>query len=179
MHEHPALGMPQSAPDELAHHCDTCGKSFSTNSHLRRHEALHTGRTAAVCPSCNRSFSRLDTARRHVKACSPGSIDPLVNGSRRGKVRQACDTCAQRKLSCDSVFPCTRCLSSGASCTYQRRTYGVSRPASSTDTSTRGLTPSEPHISLEHLRLLHGKMFQFRSYWLSPHPQNMSQPRRW
>ena len=81
-----------------------------------------------------------------MKACSPGRLDPLVNGSRRGKVRQACDTCAQRKLSCDSISPCTRCLSSGASCTYQRRTYGVSRPAPSTDTSTGDLPPSEPHV---------------------------------
>lgn len=69
-----------------------------------------------------------DTARRHVKACSPAGVDTLlaVPPSRRGKARQACDICAKRKLSCDTAFPCTRCVSSKAICTYERRNLSTS-----------------------------------------------------
>ncbi|THV47488.1 hypothetical protein BGAL_0307g00120 [Botrytis galanthina] len=72
-------------------------------------------------------FSRLDTARRHVKRCSPDGIGssatepPRTEPSRRGKLRQACDVCAQRKLSCNTTLPCIRCVSSNVECTYQRR----------------------------------------------------------
>lgn len=72
-----------------------------------------------------------DTARRHFKACSPGSVDPLVAEARRGKARQACDICAHRKLSCDTASPCSRCVSSKVTCTYERRHVDASTGESS------------------------------------------------
>ncbi|KAH8803000.1 hypothetical protein F5884DRAFT_804060 [Xylogone sp. PMI_703] len=40
------------------YHCSTCGKDYSSNSHLRRHEATHFTRHALLCPFCDRDFSR-------------------------------------------------------------------------------------------------------------------------
>ncbi|TGO50934.1 hypothetical protein BOTNAR_0374g00040 [Botryotinia narcissicola] len=74
-------------------------------------------------------FSRLDTARRHVKRCSPDGVGSSATEpsrtepSRRGKLPQACDVCAQRKLSCNTSLPCIRCVSSNVECTYQRRIF--------------------------------------------------------
>ncbi|KAH7111805.1 hypothetical protein B0J11DRAFT_190920 [Dendryphion nanum] len=102
------------------HQCSTCNKAYSTNSHLRRHEATHSGKHLLTCPFCHSHFSRRDIACRHVKGCSTDGLRVMFPTLKRGKKRMACDKCSQRKLSCDTNAPCTRCRSSGITCTYRR-----------------------------------------------------------
>ncbi|KAF2844051.1 hypothetical protein T440DRAFT_473706 [Plenodomus tracheiphilus IPT5] len=100
------------------HRCRTCDKAFLTNSHLRRHEASHTKRRQLTCPFCEKQFSRRDLACRHVKRCSPDGDKITFEPLKRGKRRTSCDTCSQRKVSCDANTPCLRCRSRGIACTY-------------------------------------------------------------
>ncbi|SMY28595.1 unnamed protein product [Zymoseptoria tritici ST99CH_1A5] len=122
--------MLSSVPEHSGHRCSICEKTFSTSSHLRRHEALHNGRVTATCPSCDKRFSRLDTARRHVAACSRSQTEPIVlePGRRGGRERKACVTCSQRKLACDGGSPCARCVSSPVPRSYQHRQSSESTP---------------------------------------------------
>ncbi|SMR59377.1 unnamed protein product [Zymoseptoria tritici ST99CH_1E4] len=134
--------MLSSVPEHSGHRCSICEKTFSTSSHLRRHEALHNGRVTATCPSCDKRFSRLDTARRHVAACSRSQTEPIVlePGRRGGRERKACVTCSQRKLACDGGSPCARCVSSQVPCSYQHRQFDGLTP----DVDTPG---REPEVS--------------------------------
>ncbi|KAF2849811.1 hypothetical protein T440DRAFT_468877 [Plenodomus tracheiphilus IPT5] len=100
--------------------CVTCTKTYSTNSHLRRHEATHTGRQELTCPFCGARFTRRDLAQRHIQKCSDEGREVHVPIARRGRKRISCDKCSLRKLSCDTNTPCTRCRDSGTTCTYGR-----------------------------------------------------------
>ncbi|PSN73800.1 hypothetical protein BS50DRAFT_614831 [Corynespora cassiicola Philippines] len=100
------------------HRCATCSKSYSTNSHLRRHEATHSGRQELACPLCHAQFSRRDLARRHVENCATQGHEIILPTLKRGRKRTSCDSCSKRKLSCDTKKPCIRCRSGGVKCTY-------------------------------------------------------------
>ncbi|RSL51263.1 hypothetical protein CEP53_008511 [Fusarium sp. AF-6] len=109
------------------HYCATCSKGYSTNSHLRRHQATHAGGAALICPVCTRYFHRTDVGRRHTKKCfKDGEV--IFMRSQCGKKRTSCDSCSQRKLACDAAAPCSRCISSKMECTYQRLGASTSSP---------------------------------------------------
>ncbi|KAF2844023.1 hypothetical protein T440DRAFT_60675 [Plenodomus tracheiphilus IPT5] len=107
------------------HQCSTCNKTYSTNSHLRRHEAIHNQERRLTCPSCHAQFSRRDVARQHVKRCVVGGNEVIFPTMKRGKKRVACDRCAQCKLSCDTHTPCQRCQTNGTKCIYQQSDLGA------------------------------------------------------
>ncbi|KAH6949694.1 hypothetical protein BKA56DRAFT_506757 [Ilyonectria sp. MPI-CAGE-AT-0026] len=110
-----------AAPSRLQ--CSTCDKTYARISHLRRHEATHTNRRLIQCPTCSKAFVRIDVARRHLKSCTnDGQTDQTIAFSmeKRGKKPSACDRCSRQKVSCSLDTPCSRCVTSGANCTYLR-----------------------------------------------------------
>ena len=47
--------------------CETCGKSFSCPSHLKRHTIMHTDEKPFTCDYCPKEFRRKYDRNRHVK----------------------------------------------------------------------------------------------------------------
>ena len=47
--------------------CSTCGKRFQTNTHLRRHELIHSNVKAFQCPYCGSAFRRRDHMLKHMR----------------------------------------------------------------------------------------------------------------
>nr|XP_033788136.1 zinc finger protein 664-like [Geotrypetes seraphini] len=49
--------------------CDTCGKSFSQMSHVKRHEMIHIGirKKPFTCPECNKCFAYLSVLKIHQR----------------------------------------------------------------------------------------------------------------
>jgi hypothetical protein len=62
-----------------------------------------------------------DLARRHVQNCSNQGHEVILPTLKRGRKRMSCDRCSQRKLSCDTKIPCSRCRSGATTCTYERQ----------------------------------------------------------
>ena len=85
-----------------------------------------------------------DLARRHLANCSSAHGDDVsLPTLRRGRKRNSCDRCSQRKLSCDTKMPCVRCRDGGTLCTYKRldgvsagTTASVGSSQDGTETST-------------------------------------------
>ncbi|KAH7142679.1 hypothetical protein B0J13DRAFT_445200, partial [Dactylonectria estremocensis] len=61
-----------------------------------------------------------DVARRHMQSCVKNAQQTDIPTKRRGKKPHACDNCSQKRVSCDSGTPCSRCLSRQLQCSYQR-----------------------------------------------------------
>lgn len=51
---------------ERKYRCEVCTKSFSKNSHLRRHQLSHNGNTVP-CPHCDKKFISKSHCNRHCK----------------------------------------------------------------------------------------------------------------
>lgn len=61
-----------------------------------------------------------DVLRRHYQSCPQRGQRQIPQRLRRGRRRQACDSCAKLKTSCDLDWPCANCLFSDKTCSYLR-----------------------------------------------------------
>ncbi|KAH6637379.1 hypothetical protein C7974DRAFT_389401, partial [Boeremia exigua] len=104
----------------MSHQCSTCNKSYSTSSHLARHNITHQPDRQFQCPFCSKRHTRQDIARRHAERCSKRQGRPVTKSSGRGQPRKACDRCASTKLSCDKTSPCTACVKASFQCSHTR-----------------------------------------------------------
>ena len=71
------------------YHCDSCGKSFGLSSTLRSHiKAIHEGPKDYKCESCDESFSRALSLKKHIRTIH----DEDVNS----KLLYKCEFCEKR-----------------------------------------------------------------------------------
>ncbi|OXA49060.1 hypothetical protein Fcan01_16745 [Folsomia candida] len=60
-------------PAEKRYECETCGKSYRQERHLRHHVRLHDneGRKDFTCPICSKVFCRKENVKLHLKSGQP------------------------------------------------------------------------------------------------------------
>uniref|UniRef100_A0A0W0EY96 Zn(2)-C6 fungal-type domain-containing protein n=1 Tax=Moniliophthora roreri TaxID=221103 RepID=A0A0W0EY96_MONRR len=63
------------------------------------------------CNMCNSQFTRSDLLSRHKKTCG-NSLNP--HRSRQ----KSCQACAESKIKCDLLYPCSKCTSRGRTCIF-------------------------------------------------------------
>ncbi|KAL4869237.1 hypothetical protein BDV12DRAFT_168143 [Aspergillus spectabilis] len=129
----------------MAYVCLKCNKTYSTSSHLRRHEASHQSTRPFFCNSCHRSFARSDVFRRHAQNCPENGTSSPPPAAKPGRKKASCDHCARVKASCDRDLPCERCLASGVICTYSRLTTSI------TPDEAPSVIPREEKMSIAFL----------------------------
>ncbi|CBQ67963.1 related to putative C2H2 zinc finger protein flbC [Sporisorium reilianum SRZ2] len=73
------------ASGQAKYECAWCGKRFSRPSSLKIHHHSHTGEKPFVCnePGCGRSFSVQSNLRRHQKCHAPGSDQSELDAARQ------------------------------------------------------------------------------------------------
>ncbi|KAH7069106.1 hypothetical protein BKA63DRAFT_520659 [Paraphoma chrysanthemicola] len=71
--------------ESAVHRCTVCSKLFSSNSHLRRHEAAHVQTRKNACAYCGRTFVRHDVLRRHSKACPQRGEHDAIASAQPGR----------------------------------------------------------------------------------------------
>ncbi|KAH7920694.1 hypothetical protein BV22DRAFT_1050168 [Leucogyrophana mollusca] len=122
--------------------CPHCPAKFTRTTHLNRHMRTHTGERLHRCDSCDAQFTRSDLLTRHKKTCG----DPSLNRTRR----RSCQACAESKVKCDLVQPCSKCQSRGKDCVFSVRSVrrGTSESIQDTKPSIDAPpTPSEASTS--------------------------------
>ncbi|KAJ5490007.1 C6 and C2H2 transcription factor [Penicillium expansum] len=111
---------PSTGPARGFYQCGACKKEYGRADHLIRHVRSHTADKPFSCEICGKGFARIDLLRRHAQGHSsaPGqNLSPRT----RGRVSQACKSCAASKLKCDDEKPCRRCLRRNQTCQWSQR----------------------------------------------------------
>uniref|UniRef100_A0A8B9JJ67 C2H2-type domain-containing protein n=1 Tax=Astyanax mexicanus TaxID=7994 RepID=A0A8B9JJ67_ASTMX len=57
----------QSPGKEKTHHCLDCGRSFTEQSSLKKHQHIHTGEKPYQCSVCGKSFNQQGNLKRHLR----------------------------------------------------------------------------------------------------------------
>ncbi|KAL0961258.1 hypothetical protein HGRIS_006220 [Hohenbuehelia grisea] len=92
-------------------YCSLCPAKFTRTTHLNRHLRSHTNERSHRCNICNAEFTRSDLLTRHKRTCGDSQN---ANKSRR----KSCQACAESKIKCDLLFPCTKCSTRGRECVF-------------------------------------------------------------
>ncbi|OJD28183.1 hypothetical protein ACJ73_00420 [Blastomyces percursus] len=67
----------------------SCGITFGTSNHARRHGKKHTGEKPVYCPQCNKRFARKDNMKQHCRAHLSISDNPTSKEDRDASRRDS------------------------------------------------------------------------------------------
>ncbi|KAJ5653307.1 C6 and C2H2 transcription factor [Penicillium lividum] len=109
-------------PSRGFYQCGVCKKEYGRADHLIRHVRSHTSDKPFKCDRCGKGFTRIDLLRRHAQGHnSTQDNGPYDSTGVKGRVSQACKSCAASKLKCDDRKPCRRCVRRNQTCQWPQR----------------------------------------------------------
>jgi hypothetical protein len=105
--------------------CADCQRRYSRPEHLARHIKTHTLDKRFPSTFCGKAFARTDLLKRHADNHVPDEpsdgpekrrrVTPLLT---QGRVSHAYRACANARVRCEELKPCTRCKNRDIRCEY-------------------------------------------------------------
>lgn len=108
-----------------------------------------------------------DVLRRHYQSCPQRGQRAIPHRLRRGRRKQACDSCARLKTSCDLDWPCENCLLSDKTCSYLR--IEAKQYHDKTQKSRSDPPPMTPQLLSHDDTEIHKISIPFLLNWTSPY----------